>query len=71
MGINSESDITANIQIGPTDLGMVRIYVQGEGVDLAMDFDREEATEIAEELMAAAEAARAMAQGGKPKKPRR
>ena len=58
MGINSESDITANIQIGPTDLGMVRIYVQGEGVDLPMDFDPEEATEIAEELMAAAEAAR-------------
>lgn len=71
MGINNESDITANIQIGPTDLGMVRIYVQGEGVDLPMDFDPEEATEIAEELMAAAEAARAMAQGGKPKKPRR
>ncbi|WP_042244859.1 DUF6324 family protein [Paracoccus sp. PAMC 22219] len=71
MGINSESDITANIQIGPTDLGMVRIYVQGEGVDLPMDFDPEEATEIAEELMAAAEAARAMGQGGKPKKPRR
>ena len=71
MGINSESDITANIQIGPTDLGMVRIYVQGEGVDLPMDFDPEEATEIAEELMAAAKAARAMAQGGKPKKPRR
>ncbi|MCG6112644.1 MAG: DUF6324 family protein [Paracoccus sp.] len=71
MGINSESDITANIQIGPTDLGMVRIYVQGEGVDLPMDFDPEEATEIAEELMAAAEAARAVGQGGKPKKPRR
>lgn len=75
MGINSESDITANIQIGPTDLGMVRIYVQGEGVDLPMDFDPEEATEIAEELMAAAEAARAMGQGGKApggsKKPRR
>lgn len=71
MGINSESDITANIQIGPTDLGMVRIYVQGEGVDLPMDFDPEEATEIAEELMAAAEAARATGQGGKPKKPRR
>ncbi|TJZ93730.1 hypothetical protein FA743_00165 [Paracoccus gahaiensis] len=76
MGINSESDITANIQIGPTDLGMVRIYVQGEGVDLPMDFDPEEAAEIAEELMAAAEAARAMGQGGKApgggsKKPRR
>jgi len=36
-----------------------------------MDFDPEEATEIAEELMAAAEAARAVGQGGKPKKPRR
>lgn len=69
MGINSESDVTANIQVGPTDLGMVRIYVQGEGVDLPMDFDPEEAIEIAEELMAAAEAARSM--GSKPKKPRR
>ncbi len=69
MGINSESDITANIQIGPTDLGMVRIYVQGEGVDLPMDFDPDEAVEIAEELMAAAEAARGM--GTKPRSPRR
>jgi len=66
MGINSESDITANIQIGPTDLGMVRIYVQGDNIDLPMDFDPEEATEIAEELLAAAEAARSM--GSKPKK---
>ncbi|WP_410217341.1 DUF6324 family protein [Paracoccus sp. (in: a-proteobacteria)] len=71
MGINSESDITANLQIGPTDQGMVRIYIQGEGVDLPMDFDPEEATEIAEELLAAADAARTMSQGGKPKKPRR
>ena len=71
MGIDKQSDIAADIQIGPTDLGMVRIYVQGEGVDLPMDFDPEEATEIAEELMAAAEAARVMGQGGKPKKPRR
>jgi ArsR family metal-binding transcriptional regulator len=68
MGINSESDITANLQIGPTDQGMVRIYIQGESVDLPMDFDPEEAVEIAEELMAAAEAARGM--GGKPKKKR-
>jgi len=74
MGINSESDITANLQIGPTDQGMVRIYVQGDTVDLPMDFDPEEATEIAEELMAAVEAARAMghgSKGGKPRKPRR
>ena len=38
MSINSESDVTANIQIGPTNLGMVRIYIEAEGVDLPMDF---------------------------------
>lgn len=71
MGINSESDIAANLQIGPTDKGMVRIYVEGEGVDLPLDFDPDEAEEIAEELMAAAEAARSISSpspGGKPKK---
>jgi hypothetical protein len=61
MGINSESDITANLQIGPTTLGMVRIYVEGHGIDLPMDFDPEEADEIAEEIRAAAAQARAMA----------
>ena len=75
MSINSQSDIAANLQIGPTDQGMVRIYVEGEGVDLPLDFDPEEAEEIAEELLAAAEAARSMGaaagKGGKPKKPRR
>jgi hypothetical protein len=30
MGINSPSDVAANIQIGPTDEGMVRIYVEAE-----------------------------------------
>ena len=71
MGINKESDIAANLQIGPTDLGMVRIYVEGEGIELPLDFDPDEATEIAEELLAAAEAAREIGEGGKPKgKPR-
>jgi hypothetical protein len=60
MGINSESDAAANLQIGPTTLGMVRIYVEGEGIDLPLDFDPEEAEEIAEELRAAAAAARKM-----------
>jgi hypothetical protein len=60
MGINSESDVAANLQIGPTSLGMVRIYVEGEGVDLPLDFDPEEAEEIADELRAAAAAARKM-----------
>lgn len=72
MSINSQSDIAANLQIGPTDQGMVRIYVEAEGIDLPLDFDPDEAAEIAEELLAAAEAARQMGQtGGKPKKPRR
>ena len=69
MGINSETDITANLQIGPTTLGMVRIYVEGTGIDLPMDFHPEEAEEIAEEIRAAAAQARAMAddkgQGGR------
>ena len=28
MGINKQSDIEANLQIGPTDIGMVRITYQ-------------------------------------------
>lgn len=63
MGIDSESDTAANLVIGPTSLGMVRIFVEAEGVDLPMDFDPEEALEIAEELRAAAERARATRAG--------
>lgn len=65
MGIDSESDISANLQIGPTTLGMVRIYIEANGVDLPLDFEPEEAEEIAEELCAAAERAREMAKGRK------
>ena len=62
MSINKESDISANLQIGPTSLGMVRIYVAGEGVDLPLDFEPEEAEEIAEEIRAAAARARTVTQ---------
>ncbi|WP_300516523.1 DUF6324 family protein [Aliiroseovarius sp.] len=66
MGINSQSEIAADLQIGPTDQGMVRIYVAGNGVELPMDFDPEEAMEIAEEIRAAAQQAEAlMAKGRK------
>lgn len=65
MGINSESDVSANLQIGPTDRGMVRIYVAGDTIDLPLDFDPDEAADIAEELLAAAEAAREIGGGGK------
>ena len=60
MGINNERDIEANLQIGPTDQGMVRIFVEADGVEVPMDFDPEEADEIAEEIKAAAIAARAI-----------
>lgn len=58
MGINSERDLEANLQIGPTELGMVRIFVESQGIEVPMDFDPEEADEIAEEIRAAAAAAR-------------
>lgn len=68
MGINSESEIAANLQIGPTTLGMVRIYIAGDGLDLPLDFDPDEAEEIAEEMRAAAAAARKIIQSSKDKK---
>ena len=61
MGINSESDLAANLQIGPTSEGMVRLFIQAEGVEIPMDYEPEEALEIAEELRASAEAAKARA----------
>lgn len=60
MGIDKQSEIAANLQIGPTDQGMVRIYIEAEGgIELPLDFDPDEAEEIAEELRAAAEVIRA------------
>lgn len=60
MSINTERDIEANLQIGPTDQGFVRIFIEANGVEVPMDFEPEEAEEIAEEIRAAAEAARAV-----------
>ena len=71
MGINNENDMAGDLQIGPTDQGMVRIFVSGEGFELPFDFDPEEAEEIARELIDAAGMARAIAEGGaKGGKPR-
>ncbi|ARC89503.1 DUF6324 family protein [Rhodovulum sp. MB263] len=72
MGIDKQSDFAANLQIGPTSLGMVRIYIEGEGLEIPMDFDPEEAEDIAEELRAAAAQARMITEkkkgkGAKPK----
>jgi|TARA_B100001057_G_C22724361_1_gene901051 hypothetical protein len=58
MGINKQSNVEANLQIGPTDIGMVRIFVSAEGIEIPMDFDPEEADEISQEIKLAAQAAR-------------
>ncbi len=62
MSIDSERDIEANLQIGPTTAGTVRLFIAGDGFEVPMDFDPDEAEEIAEEIRAAAARARAMAQ---------
>lgn len=71
MGIDKESDITANLQIGPTSIGMVRIYIEANGTEIPMDFEPEEAEEIADEIRAAAARARAMSETKKPRGPRK
>lgn len=68
MGIDSESNLEANLQIGPTDRGMVRIYVEAAGVEIPMDFTPDDAEEIAEEIVAAAARARHAVPPRKPKR---
>ncbi|MEM0921933.1 MAG: DUF6324 family protein [Pseudomonadota bacterium] len=65
MGIDRDSDQAAGLQIGPTSLGMVRIYIEGDGIDLPLDFDPDEAREIAEELVGAAARADKIAEKAK------
>lgn len=60
MGINDERDVEAGLQIGPTDMGMVRLFITVDGLEVPMDFSPEEAEEIAEELLAAAKTAQRM-----------
>jgi len=66
MGINSERDVTATLQIGPTSEGMVRLYVEAETIEIPFDFDPDEADDIAAEIIAAANRAR----GTQPPKPK-
>ncbi len=57
MSINTERDVEANLQIGPTDQGFVRIFVEAGDTEIPMDFSPDEAREIAEEILAAAQTA--------------
>ncbi|MGH1466203.1 MAG: DUF6324 family protein [Cognatishimia sp.] len=60
MGINTERDVEANLQIGPTDQGFVRIFIEAGTLEIPMDFSPDEAEEIAEEIRAAAQTAAQM-----------
>lgn len=71
MGINRQTDFAGELQIGPTTLGQVRIYVAGDNVDLPMDFSPEEAREIAAELIEAADRAESDAASRAPKRQQR
>ncbi len=61
MNINKQRDVEANMQIGPTDQGMVRLFIESQDVEVPLDFEPEEAEEIAEEIRASAAAARTVA----------
>ena len=61
MSINTEKNIEANLQIGPTDRGMVRIFISAGDAEITMDFEIDEANDIAQEIIAAANAAAAIA----------
>ena len=61
MSINTEKNIEANLQIGPTDRGMVRIFISAGDAEIPMDFEIDEANDIAQEIIAEANAAAANA----------
>ena len=58
MDINTESDLSADLEIGPTTVGMVRFYVSTAEFKIPLDFSPDEADEIAKEVKSAAEKAR-------------
>ena len=47
MGINTNSNMEASLQIGPTEKGMVRLFVSNSSIEIPMDFEPDEAREIA------------------------
>ena len=57
MGINTNSNMEASLQIGPTEKGMVRRFVSNSSIEIPMDFEPDEAREIADEILSAAKVA--------------
>tara|TARA_A100001011_G_C14189155_1_gene790453 strand:+ start:954 stop:1145 length:192 start_codon:yes stop_codon:yes gene_type:complete len=58
MNIDKQTELSVDLQIGPTSLGMVRLFLKTNNLEIPMDFSPEEAEEIAEELKSAAQKAR-------------
>lgn len=65
MGINTERDIEASLQIGPTDKGMIRLYIEAGDMEIPMDFTPDEAEEILEEIQSAIQTAKDLASKGR------
>ena len=57
MGIDTNSNMEASLQIGPTEKGMVRLFVSNSSIEIPMDFEPDEAREIADEILSAAKVA--------------
>ena len=57
MGIDTDSNMEASLQIGPTEKGMVRLFVSNSSIEIPMDFEPDEAIEIADEILSAAKVA--------------
>jgi len=57
MWINTNSNMEASLQIGPTEKGMVRLFVSNSSIEIPMDFEPDEAREIADEILSAAKVA--------------
>ena len=58
MNIDTETEVSVDLQVGPTSLGMVRFFLTTNDLEIPMDFTPEEAEEIAEEIKSAAQKAR-------------
>ena len=57
MGINTNSNMEASLQSGPSEKGMVRLFVSNSSIEIPMDFEPDEAREIADEILSAAKVA--------------
>ncbi len=58
VGINDKSEVIADLQIGSTSEGNVRLYISGKDFSIPLDFSPDEADDIAAELKDASKKAR-------------